>query len=103
MSVEIADESKGGINPWASIIARACEFSDDCHVAKSIRALVYADTHFGRSPKGLFASSLAGSNEMDGSIFLRGSSFFPLPELISKLMTTTILSCNSGDSHHQVM
>ncbi|SCV73436.1 BQ2448_7362 [Microbotryum intermedium] len=62
----------GGGNPWSTVLASAVDHPDD-HVAKVIRSLAFAATHFGQSPAGFYQSSLPGTEIMDGSIFIRAA------------------------------
>ncbi|GAA6053389.1 hypothetical protein JCM3770_002300 [Rhodotorula araucariae] len=61
-----------GTNPWMRVLASAVDHHDE-HVTKVIRSLLYAATHFGTSQKGMFTSSLPGTELMDGSIFIRAA------------------------------
>lgn len=63
-----------GSNPWMRVLASAVDHDDE-HATKVVRSLYYAATHFGTSEKGIFTSSLPGTELMDGSIFIRGASF----------------------------
>ncbi|KDE09872.1 hypothetical protein MVLG_00270 [Microbotryum lychnidis-dioicae p1A1 Lamole] len=62
----------GGGNPWSTVLASAVDHPDD-HVAKVIRSLAFAATHFGQSPAGFYQASLPGTEVMDGSIFIRAA------------------------------
>lgn len=64
------DES---VNPWMKVLQSAADHDDE-HVTKVVRALYWAATQFGSSPKGLFTSGLPGTEDMDGTIFIRGES-----------------------------
>ena len=66
------DEDDGS-NPWMRVLASAVDHDDE-HATKVVRSLYYASQHFGTSQKGMFTSSLPGSELMDGSIFIRGAS-----------------------------
>ncbi|GAA5955384.1 hypothetical protein JCM10213_002868 [Rhodosporidiobolus nylandii] len=61
-----------GSNPWMRVLQSAVDHDDE-HVTKAVRSLYFAATHFGASPKGMYPSSLPGTNEMDGSIFIRAA------------------------------
>lgn len=59
-------------NPWMKVLASAVDHHDE-HVTKVVRSLFFAATHFGHSEKGMFTSSLPGTEAMDGTIFIRGA------------------------------
>lgn len=59
-------------NPWMKVLASAVDHHDE-HVTKAVRSLFFAATHFGHSEKGMFTSSLPGTEAMDGTIFIRGA------------------------------
>lgn len=61
-----------GGNPWPAVLGSAVDHPDD-HLAKVVRSLVFAATHFGHSPPGFYQSSLPGTELMDGSIFIRAA------------------------------
>ncbi|TNY24391.1 hypothetical protein DMC30DRAFT_333462, partial [Rhodotorula diobovata] len=61
-----------GSNPWMRVLASAVDHDDE-HATKVVRSLYYAATHFGTSEKGIFTSSLPGTELMDGSIFIRAA------------------------------
>ncbi|GAA5857301.1 hypothetical protein JCM9279_005126 [Rhodotorula babjevae] len=65
------DEDDGS-NPWMRVLASAVDHDDE-HATKVVRSLYYAAQHFGASQKGMFTSSLPGSELMDGSIFIRAA------------------------------
>ena len=58
-------------NPWLKVLQSAVDHDDE-HVTKVVRSLYWAATQFGASPRGMFTSSLPGSEDMDGTIFIRG-------------------------------
>ncbi|BGP09142.1 hypothetical protein JCM10049v2_004997 [Rhodotorula toruloides] len=59
-------------NPWMKVLASAVDHHDE-HVTKVVRSLFFAATHFGHSEKGMFTSSLPGTEAMDGTIFIRAA------------------------------
>ncbi|BGP25600.1 hypothetical protein Rt10032_c06g2983 [Rhodotorula toruloides] len=59
-------------NPWMKALASAVDHHDE-HVTKVVRSLFFAATHFGHSEKGMFTSSLPGTEAMDGTIFIRAA------------------------------
>ncbi|GAA6044066.1 hypothetical protein JCM8097_005012 [Rhodosporidiobolus ruineniae] len=65
-------EGREGSNPWMRVLQSAVDHHDE-HVTKAVRSLFFAATHFGASPRGMYQSSLPGTNEMDGSIFIRAA------------------------------
>ena len=79
-SVEDAIAADGGgdpyTNPWLKVLQSAVDHDDE-HVTKVVRSLYWAATQFGASPRGMFTSSLPGSEDMDGTIFIRGE--WPCP------------------------
>lgn len=64
-------------NPWLKVLQSAVDHDDE-HVTKVVRSLYWAATQFGASPRGMFTSSLPGSEDMDGTIFIRGEWAHPL-------------------------
>ncbi|KWU42821.1 hypothetical protein RHOSPDRAFT_20535, partial [Rhodotorula sp. JG-1b] len=72
---EDANAADGGedpyTNPWLKVLQSAIDHDDE-HVTKVVRSLYWAATQFGASPRGMFTSSLPGSEDMDGTIFIRG-------------------------------
>lgn len=71
-----ADAGDPYTNPWLKVLQSAVDHDDE-HVTKVVRSLYWAATQFGASPKGMFTSSLPGSEDMDGTIFIRGE--WPCP------------------------
>ncbi|BGP41181.1 hypothetical protein JCM10449v2_005155 [Rhodotorula kratochvilovae] len=69
---EEGEHEDDGSNPWMRVLASAVDHHDE-HATKVVRSLYYAATHFGRSQKGMFTSSLPGTELMDGSIFIRAA------------------------------
>lgn len=69
------DEGDACVNPWMKVLQSAVDHDDE-HVTKVVRSLYWAATQFGASPKGMFTSSLPGTEDMDGTIFIRGE--FPV-------------------------
>ncbi|GAA5848834.1 hypothetical protein JCM8547_006362 [Rhodosporidiobolus lusitaniae] len=69
---DVEDVVDAGTNPWMRVLDSAVDHDDE-HVTKVVRSLYFAATHFGASPKGMYQSSLPGTNEMDGSIFIRAA------------------------------
>ncbi|GJN89975.1 hypothetical protein Rhopal_002964-T1 [Rhodotorula paludigena] len=61
-----------GVNPWLRILQSAADHADE-HVTKAVRSLYFAAQHFGASERGMYTSSLAGTDAMDGTIFLRAA------------------------------
>ncbi|GAA5989516.1 hypothetical protein JCM11641_005558 [Rhodosporidiobolus odoratus] len=61
-----------GSNAWMTVLRSAVDSGDE-HVTKVIRSLFFAATHFGSSPKGMWQSSLRGTSELDGSVFIRAA------------------------------
>ncbi|GAA5992840.1 hypothetical protein JCM10908_001366 [Rhodotorula pacifica] len=60
------------VNPWMKVLQSAADHDDE-HVTKVVRSLYWAATQFGASPKGMFTSSLPGTEDMDGTIFIRAA------------------------------
>ncbi|GAA5872957.1 hypothetical protein JCM3774_004886 [Rhodotorula dairenensis] len=65
-------EGDACVNPWMKVLQSAVDHDDE-HVTKVVRSLYWAATQFGASPKGMFTSSLPGTEDMDGTIFIRAA------------------------------
>ena len=67
-----ADREDPYTNPWMKVLQSAVDHDDE-HVTKVVRSLYWAATQFGASPRGMFTSSLPGSEDLDGTIFIRAA------------------------------
>lgn len=57
-------------NSWTAIIASAADHPDGL-VVRVVRALAFAGSLYGHTPAGQYRCALAGTESMDGSIFVR--------------------------------
>jgi len=55
---------------WTAVIASAADHPDGL-VARVVRALAFAGSLYGHTPAGQYRCALAGTESMDGSIFVR--------------------------------
>lgn len=57
-------------NSWTAVIASAADHPDGL-VVRTVRALAFAGSLYGHTPAGQYRCALAGTESMDGSIFIR--------------------------------